>query len=83
VLARDAWGFGFASEALAAVVKLAQGAAVTRLYALCHPSHAASIRVLERGGFRAEGLLPKPVVFPNLGDVPQEVACYGYAGSAA
>jgi RimJ/RimL family protein N-acetyltransferase len=84
VLARDAWGSGFASEALAAVVKLARAAGVTHLYALCHPSHAASIRVLERCDFVAQGILPKPAVFPNLGDGrPQDVAYYGYAGNAA
>jgi ribosomal-protein-alanine N-acetyltransferase len=77
VLARDAWGFGFASEALAAMVELARDLAVTRLYALCHPSHAASIRVLTRCGFTAEGVLPTPMVFPNLDDdTPQSVACF-------
>jgi [ribosomal protein S5]-alanine N-acetyltransferase len=80
VLARDAWGFGFASEALAAVLKLPQVSMLTRLYALCHPSNTASIRVLERGGFRAEGTLRKPAAFPNLGDGAQDVACFAYAG---
>jgi len=79
VLARDAWGFGYASEALRSVVALARGLAVTRLYALCHPSHAASIRVLERCGFGCEGLLATQRVFPNLGDKPQDVASYVYA----
>jgi [ribosomal protein S5]-alanine N-acetyltransferase len=79
VLARDAWGFGYASEALRAMVQLAQGLAITRLYALCHPSNLASIRVLERCGFNREGLLPTRQVFPNLGGEPQEVASYGHA----
>jgi len=83
VLARDAWGFGYASEALAAVVDLAQALAVARLYALCHPSHSASIRVLERGGFSREGFLTTKQVFPNLGDqAPQDVACYAHAGKS-
>jgi ribosomal-protein-alanine N-acetyltransferase len=79
VLARDAWGFGYASEALSAVVTLAKALAMRRLYALCHPSHAASIRVLERGGFSYEGLLGTQHIFPNLGDgSPQNVASYAY-----
>jgi [ribosomal protein S5]-alanine N-acetyltransferase len=79
VLARDAWGFGYASEALAAVLALAKPLAMTRLYALCHPSHSASIRVLERGGFFREGLLSTQHIFPNLGDdSPQNVASYAY-----
>ncbi len=78
VLARDAWGFGFASEALRAVVARAVNLKVTRLYALCHPSHAASIRVLERCAFSPEGLLATQHVFPNLGDTPQDVASYAY-----
>jgi ribosomal-protein-alanine N-acetyltransferase len=78
VLARDAWGFGYASEALTAMVALAKTLAMTRLYALCHPSHSASIRVLERGGFLREGLLNKQLIFPNLCNSPQNVASYAY-----
>jgi ribosomal-protein-alanine N-acetyltransferase len=82
VLARDAWGFGYAAEALAAVVDLAQSVAVTRLYALCHAAHAASMRVLERCGFSREATLSAHLVFPNLGDdTPQDTACYVYAGT--
>ena len=79
VLARDTWGFGYASEALRAMVALAKGLAVTRLYALCHPSNSASIRVLDRCGFTCEGLLPTRQVFPNLGGEPQDVASYAYS----
>jgi len=78
VLARDAQGFGYASEALRAMVTLAMGLAVTRLFALCHPSNSASIRVLERGGFLREGLLNERLIFPNLCDSPQNVASYAY-----
>src|SRR5207245_3959003 len=41
VLARDSWGRGYATEALQAIVAIAANAAVRRLYALCHPEHAA------------------------------------------
>lgn len=66
VLARDAWGKGYATEALAAIVAIAQNLRVERLYALCHPEHPASIRVLEKCGFRLEDRLKESVRFPNL-----------------
>jgi RimJ/RimL family protein N-acetyltransferase len=77
VLAKDAWGAGFASEALAAVVNIAAAANVRRLYALCHVRHERSVRVLERCGFVREGILHGHTVFPNLGlPEPQDVYCY-------
>lgn len=77
VLAKDAWGSGFASEALAAVVNIATTLSVRRLYALCHVQHEKSVRVLERCGFDREGTLRKHTVFPNLGMAePQDVYCY-------
>ena len=77
VLAKEAWGFGFASEALAAVINIAAAVTVRRLYALCHVRHEKSLRVLERCGFSREGVLRQHVVFPNLGaPEPQDVFCY-------
>jgi RimJ/RimL family protein N-acetyltransferase len=77
VLARDAWGHGYASEALHAVAALAEELHIIRLYALCHVSHVRSIRVLERVGFRPEGVLRSHLLFPNLGAAgPQDVFCY-------
>jgi ribosomal-protein-alanine N-acetyltransferase len=67
VLARDAWGYGYATEALTAIVRIAQSLGVSRLYALCHPDNPASIRVLEKCNFRLEGRLKDFAVFPNLG----------------
>jgi ribosomal-protein-alanine N-acetyltransferase len=77
VLAKEAWGSGFASEALTAVSNIAAAVAVRRLYALCHVRHEKSLRVLERCGFSREGVLRQHVVFPNLGaPEPQDVYCY-------
>jgi RimJ/RimL family protein N-acetyltransferase len=77
VFARDAWGHGYAGEALMAMVQLAPSLGVSRLYALCHPGHQASRRVLERGGFTFEGVLRAHAVFPNLEPgVPADCACY-------
>jgi RimJ/RimL family protein N-acetyltransferase len=77
VLARDSWGLGYATEALRAMVALAKGLGVRRLYALCHPDHPASQRVLEKCGFEREGLLRKHSVFPNLHpNEPCDTLCY-------
>lgn len=66
VLARDAWGKGYATEALGAVVDVARDLGVASVYALCHVDHQPSWRVLEKGGFTREALLRGHVEFPNL-----------------
>ena len=77
VLAKDAWGLGFATEALDAMVGVARRAGVRRLYALCHHSHRASARVLEKCDFAREGVLRGYAAFPNLEPVEaQDVLCY-------
>jgi RimJ/RimL family protein N-acetyltransferase len=77
VLAKDAWGRGYATESLRAMIEVARALAVRRLYALCHHEHRASARVLEKCGFSLEGCLRSYAEFPNLGPVePQDVACY-------
>ena len=76
VLAEPYWGNGFASEALMAMVELAGSLGVQRLYALCHPSHNPSRRVLEKCAFDLEpnGV---PIEFPNLEGGSQALAaCY-------
>lgn len=77
VLAKDSWGQGYASEALAEVVRIAADAGVVRLYALCHVDHRPSARVLEKCGFEREGVLQRHSEFPNLGTSgPCDVLCY-------
>ena len=77
VLATDAWGRGYATEALIAMRDLAQTLGVHRLYALCHADHRPSARVLEKGGMTFEGRLRRYAEFPNLGQgQPQDVLCY-------
>lgn len=76
LLARDAWGRGYATEALAAMVELATATGVVRLYATCHLDHAASRRVLEKGGFSHEGVLRRSMLFPNLGEGPHDAHFY-------
>lgn len=66
VLARDAWGLGYATEALGAMVALAPNLGIHRLYALSHPEHLASQRVLDKCGFSRDTLLRCHSEFPNL-----------------
>ena len=76
VLARDAWGRGYATESLAAMVRLAAELGVTRLHAQCHTEHRASSRVLEKCGFEREGVLRRHSIFPNLSPEPLDVFSY-------
>ncbi len=76
VLAKDAWGQGYATEALRAMVDLARQIGVVRIEALCHSQHRASAHVLEKCGFRRESTFQQ-AEFPNLAPgVMQDAACY-------
>jgi ribosomal-protein-alanine N-acetyltransferase len=77
VLAKDAWGFGFATEALGAIVRLADSLEIAELLALCHPDHKASYRVLEKCGFARQPELVQGSHFPNLGGGSRaDALCY-------
>jgi RimJ/RimL family protein N-acetyltransferase len=76
VFARDAWGYGYATEALGAMVAMAAELKITRLYALCHTAHQASWHVLEKCRFTREGILHGHSVFPNLSAKPLDVFSY-------
>jgi RimJ/RimL family protein N-acetyltransferase len=66
VFAKDAWGQGYATEALLAMVDVAQHTGVQRLEAICHAEHAPSAHVLEKCGFTREEVRREHFVFPNL-----------------
>ena len=65
VLAKDAWGHGFGSEALTAMTSLAAALGTTHLWSMVHPEHCASAHVLEKGGFRLNATFVQES-FPNL-----------------
>ena len=67
VFARDAWGQGYATESLQAMVQVAQQTGVERLEAVCHVDHHASAHVLEKCGFILESIRWEYLVLPNLG----------------
>jgi len=55
-LAREAWGHGYATEALVALVEcLFERFDTTRIGAMLHPDNIGSAMVLERTGFEFEG----------------------------
>jgi RimJ/RimL family protein N-acetyltransferase len=61
VLARDAWGRGFATEiARALVVHALDVMGRERVIALIEPEHAASARVAEKAGLRFEREIVRP-----------------------
>jgi ribosomal-protein-alanine N-acetyltransferase len=77
VLARDAWGRGYATEALQTMIIVARSMDVRRLYAICYVDHPASAHVLDKCGFEREGVLKKYAEFPNLAPgEPSDVLCY-------
>ena len=76
-LARDAWGQGFATEALKAMVEQARKRGLSRLEAMCFVEHRPSAAVLEKCGFEREGCLRRAIVFPNSdSDAPRDVWMY-------
>lgn len=76
VLARDAWGKGYATEALRSMVELARSLEVQQLEAVCHVDHLASAHVLEKCGFLLRGIQRSATTFPNLGEPSSEIRNY-------
>lgn len=70
ILSGLAWGQGFATETVNALVTVATGFGLLELDAPVHPANAASIRVLEKCGFTPDGA-PIQARFPNSGDTGQ------------
>jgi ribosomal-protein-alanine N-acetyltransferase len=78
LFARDAWGHGYATESLRAMVDVAHAMGLQGLTAHCHPAHLASMRVLEKCGFVLEHRIDAALVFPNLSSEKQDVLSYVY-----
>ena len=84
ILARDAWGVGYATESLRAMIELAPRIGIRTLTASCHADHAASAHVLEKCGFVRAARLPGHMVFPNLSTrLPADVLSYSLAIAGA
>ncbi len=77
VLARDAWGQGYATETLTAMLDLAFARpGVRRVFAVCDVEHRASARVMEKCGMQREGIRRAHTVLPNLSPHPRDMLCY-------
>jgi [ribosomal protein S5]-alanine N-acetyltransferase len=79
ILARHAWGCGYATEACHAMMQLGRSLGFLRIGAQCHVDHLASARVLEKSGMRFEGILQRQIVLPNLSDELQDVRSYAWS----
>lgn len=76
-LARDAWGQGFATEAVREFVAAATAQpSIWRVQAFCDVENRASARVLEKAGLTLEGTLRRYMVLPNMGGEPRDMLCY-------
>ncbi len=77
VLAKEAWGYGYATESVNAMIEIAPTLGIQRLEALCHHQHTASAHVLAKCSFILEGILHRHTVFPNLSvSDAQDVMCF-------
>lgn len=66
-LEKASWRQGYATEALRAVLRHGfERMDLNRVEAMVHPENTASVRVLERLGFRKEGLLRQSVCQGNV-----------------
>jgi RimJ/RimL family protein N-acetyltransferase len=81
ILSPDYQRQGYASEAAAALVQAGFAAAgIHRVVSHCNPENAASWRLLEKIGFRREGLLKKNIYFrKNAAGEPIWTDTYIYA----
>ena len=78
VLAADAWGQGYATEALRVVLDdVFARLPVRDVWAICDLENPASARVLEKSGMTRCGVLRRYHTCPALGPEPRDV--YGYA----
>jgi RimJ/RimL family protein N-acetyltransferase len=76
VLCRSAWGQGYATEAVRAVVDLAfEMLGSHRLWATCAVGNAAARHVLEKAGLRHEGVLRRWGVSPLVSPEPLDAYC--------
>lgn len=79
VLAREAWGQGYATEMAKAVVSWAmEQNEIQRVWATCDCDNKASARVLEKAGLKFEKVLKGYIVHPNISDDPRDSRLYSY-----
>lgn len=76
-LARSAWGRGFATETVKAIVAwFHSNTQIYRLAASVDVDNQASVRVLEKSGFQREGILRRWEVHPTLSMEPRDCVMF-------
>jgi len=75
-LARDAWGKGYAAEALRALIDEAFRQGLYRVDAHCDVENRGSERVMQKAGMQHEGVLRRYCVLPNCGEDPRDLNLY-------
>jgi RimJ/RimL family protein N-acetyltransferase len=77
LLARDAWGQGYMTEALRPIIAWwLTGPGIERIWATCDVDNKASARVLEKSGFALEGVLRRWERHPNISAEARDALCY-------
>lgn len=76
-LAREHWGRGLTTEAVAALVAVVVDLpGVHRVWAYCDVDNAASARVMEKVGMVHEATLRRWAIHPNVSELPRDVLVY-------
>ncbi|MGE0712714.1 MAG: GNAT family N-acetyltransferase [Planctomycetota bacterium] len=81
VLAREHWGQGYMSEAIALVRDAVLGSSLQRLWAVCDVANVGSARALEKAGFRREGTLASYCCRPSRCGALADVHLYARVAS--
>ncbi len=77
VLARASWNRGYMTEAVRAITAWALSQpSIFRVWAVCDVENAASVRLLEKAGFRQGGILRRWLIHPDISDEPRDCYCY-------
>ena len=83
-LMQNAWGQGFASEALEGLIQQIWQTfpEVYRIYGMCHATHYASAGVMLKVGMEKEGVFKRYYLLPNISPtLPCDMAVYALTKS--
>lgn len=76
-LAYNAWGQGYATEAMQVLLPALWAAPeIEQVHAYCHTEHRRSARVLEKAGLRYASIARQHSVLPAFGPTPQDMLRY-------
>ncbi|MHA2708992.1 GNAT family N-acetyltransferase [Vibrio owensii] len=71
-ISRNYQGKGYATQACMLGIEYLKSIGVEEVHTAPHIDHQASIRVLEKCGFKKQGVLKEYAAFPALSDEPQD-----------